>query len=66
MTNQPGQANDIQLRVDDLSPFLVVVLFRNEDPIQAEEQEHHLRTMLVNELEWYQPEYPWWGPGLRL
>lgn len=57
MTNQPGQANDIQLRVDDLSPFLVVVLFRNEDPIQAEEQEHHLRTMLVNELEWYQPEY---------
>lgn len=56
MTNLPGQSSSIRLNVDDLSPFLVVVLFRNELPIQAEEQGNYLSRLLRNELKWFEPE----------
>jgi hypothetical protein len=50
------QLGDIQLHLDELSPFLAVVLIRNEHPIQANEQEGMLLGWLEDDLKWFLPE----------
>lgn len=56
MLQNPGQPGNIQLSLDELSPFLAVVLIRNENPLQAEEQECLLRVWLEDGLGWFHPE----------
>lgn len=56
MLQNPGQPGTVRLQLDELSPFLAVILIRNENPLQAEEQEHFLRGWLEDDLEWFHPE----------
>lgn len=57
MLHNPGQPGNVRLQLDELSPFLAVVLIRNENPLQAEEQERQLRWWLEDNLEWFHPEH---------
>jgi len=56
MDHDFGQPGNIRLQLDELSPYLAVVLTRNEHPIQVEEQERTLRRLLEDDLEWFHPE----------
>lgn len=50
---QPG---NIRVTLDELSPFLAVILIRNETSLQTEEQERCLLGWLEDNLGWFQPE----------
>lgn len=56
MLQDPGRHGNIRLQLDELSPFLAVVLIKNVDHLRAEDQEPLLRGWLEDNLQWFRPE----------
>lgn len=56
MVQNPGQFSNVQLQPDELSPFLAVILIRNEIPLQSNEQKSCLREWVEDDLGWFLPE----------